>query len=104
MEEAVQELIEAKMRLAESQENYIIKAQAFRELTDTYNVKQNDVSRMQTEIQSLYDSISQLSEERNALFLLMEDSPRTGSIQSLDTVEEDYYILEHHYDQSSSDL
>ena len=71
-----QELIEAKTRLAESQENYLIKSQLHRELSVTYTSKQDEISSMQAEIQSLYDSISQISEERNALVLLIEDSPR----------------------------
>ena len=75
-----------------------------RELSDTYTSKQGEISRMQNEIQSIYDSISQISEEHNALVLLIEDSPRAGSIQSLGTVEDEYHTLERHYDQSTTDL
>jgi hypothetical protein len=104
MDEVVQQLIEAKMKLAETQESVLIKSRLVREVTEIYNKKQEEVHKMQAEIRSLYDSISQLSEERNLLILSIEDSPRAGSIQSLDTVEEDYRILEHHSDQSRSDL
>lgn len=100
----VHELIESKMKLAESQENSLIKSQLYRELSETHVLKQKEISRMQAEIHSLYDSISQISEERNALVLLVEDSPRAGLFQSLDTVEEEYHNLEHHYDQSTTDL
>ena len=101
MDELVSELIEAKMKLAETQENYLIKSQMLKETTELFNRKKEEISKMQTEIQSLYDSISQLSEEKNSLILSLEMSPRPGSIHSLDTVEEDYRILEYQNNQST---
>jgi HD-GYP domain-containing protein (c-di-GMP phosphodiesterase class II) len=104
MEDAVQQLIEAKMKLAESQESLLIKSQLYRELVETHAARQEQVAKMQAEIASLYDSISQLSEERNALVLLLEDSPRAGSFVSLDATDEDWNILERNSEQSTRDL
>jgi hypothetical protein len=102
MEEVYQELIEAKLTLAETNEALLLKTQQVRQMTEIHLKQQEEIKKMQNEAQSLYDSISQMSEERDLLLQLIQDSPRAFTIQSLDQ-EADKFI-EQNYSQSGHNL
>lgn len=102
MEEVYQELIEAKLNLAETNETLLMKSQEVKQLTELHSKRQEEIKKMQEEVQSLYDSISQISEERDNLLMLLQDSPRSITIQSLD-LDVDHFI-EKNYSQSSAEL
>lgn len=102
MEEVYQQLIEAKLTLAETNETLLMKSQEAKQLTEVYSNKQEEIKKMQEEVQSLYDSISQISEERDNLLMLLQDSPRSITIQSLD--QEGDHFIEQNYSESSAEL
>jgi hypothetical protein len=102
MDEVYQELIEAKLTLAETNEMLLMKSKQVKELNEMHSKQVEEVKKMQEEIQSLYDSISQISEERDLLLQTIQESPRAFSIQSLDLVAD--RLIDTNYTQGSREL
>ena len=74
MADIVSELIETKMKLAESEDRLMQKVKYLKETSDKVTALESKLNYLESENSSLLDSISQLIEEKNTLRMQLEEA------------------------------
>ncbi|CAG9323814.1 TBC1D12_1 [Blepharisma stoltei] len=96
MDDFIEELIQTKMKIAESEDKSLAKSKQLKEITEKLTANSSEIEEIQTENESLLQTIAKLIEEKNTLRTQFEEKLeiiKKNSTETTDPEEEDLRSL-----------